>query len=55
MPQPLRKSAPQQAPALVVVDLVDAYSLCHPHSLAARAARDRHLNGASHHHGAKAL
>jgi hypothetical protein len=38
---------PQQALPLVVIDLSDAYSFCHPDSLATPRLPDQHANGAS--------
>jgi hypothetical protein len=40
---------PQQAPPLVIIDIADAYSFCHPHSLATPRRPDQHPNGASRH------
>src|SRR6266487_6383260 len=44
---------PQQAPPLVVIDLADAYSFCHPDSLATPRRPDQYPNGASRHYRAK--
>ncbi|WBO61704.1 hypothetical protein O1G22_01950 [Streptomyces camelliae] len=46
---------PQQAFALVVIDLADAYSFCHPDSLAGRRLPDQDPNGASCHGRTKVL
>jgi hypothetical protein len=42
---------PQQAPPLVIIDLTDAYSFCHPDSLATPHRPNQHPNGASPHTG----
>jgi hypothetical protein len=46
---------PQQALPLVVIDLADAYSFCHPDSLATPRRPGQHPNDASRHNGAKVL
>jgi hypothetical protein len=46
---------PQQPPALVVIDLADAYSFCHPDSLATPRHPDEHPNGASRQRGKRSL
>jgi hypothetical protein len=40
---------PQQAPPLVIIDIADAYSFCHPNNLATPRRPDQHPNGASRH------
>jgi hypothetical protein len=46
---------PQQALTLVVIDLANVHSFCHPDNLTTTHRPDQYPTGASHHYGAKVV